>query len=209
MYMYRKGIALIVLVCMYSCLVGQVKNERAHYLAGYWGVSLPPAGNLMNRVSWVQPSAEYTWHALSWFATGGYLGYLSGREKEMTSDRYEGDPVSGYTDRKISSFLCGVPFYFSYPSAVCRFQPYLRLAAGLANTTYKITGDQINRSVVREWSGFAGVGIGCRYFFNPEHKWGLDVRCTRNWGGPSWKLMDVRNNDRFELSLGVLIKISR
>lgn len=209
MCVFRKMIVLVVLTCVYGCLMGQIKNERTHYLGGYWGVSIPSAGNFMNRASWMVPSAEYTWHAFSWFATGACVGYLSGQEKGTTSDHYEGDPVSGYTDRQLSSFLCGIPFYFSYPSGSHRFQPYVRLAGGMANTTYEITGDQINRSVVRKWSGFANVGIGCRYFFNPEHKWGLDLRCMQSWSGPSWELTDVRNNNRFELSLGILIKISR
>lgn len=200
-------IAGLILLCLCNCLTGQVKKGRSHELGVHWGVSLPASGNFMNKASWIVPSAEYTWHVLPWFAAGGYVEYMSGQENGMTSDSYEGDPVSGYTDRKMSSFMAAVPFYFSYPLG--RFEPYVRLSGGVVNTTCKITGDQINRSVMQKWAGVADLGIGCRYYWDEGCRWGVDLRCMRRWSNYSWELMDVRNDNRFEISLGVLVRLSR
>lgn len=209
MGVYKKIMVLAALSCLYGGLSGQVKTERPHYVGGYWGVSLPSSGNFMKGASWTAPAAEYTFQVVPWFAFGGYVGYVSGQEKGITSDRYEGDAVSGYTDRQMSSFRCGIPFYFSYSSGNRRFEPYIRLAGGAVNTDYKIAGDQINRSEVRKWSVFADAGVGCRYFLNKERRWGIDLRCTQKWNQASWELMDIGNDNRFELSLGILLKISR
>lgn len=203
-----KGIVILVLICVHGGLLGQRKSERSHYLGAYYGMSIPLSGNFMKHISPVMFSAEYTWHVLPWFTVGGYAGYSSGEEKGLTSDRYEGDLVNGYTERQVSLLRCGIPFYFSFPSEYNRLEPYIRVAGGVSNVTYKIKGDQINRSFVCQWSGVIDLGFGCRFFFNEEHQWGLDFCGTYRWNPSSWKLMNVQNNHCFELSLGILIKLS-
>lgn len=204
-----KIIILLLLTFTQSCLMGQRKKECSQYLGGYYGISIPLSGNFMIHTSWAVPSVEYTWHIGQWFAVGAYMGYFSSQEKGITSDQYEGDRVNGYTDRKISSFQLGIPLYFSFQPENNRFKPYMRLSGGESNIAYEITGDQINYSLRRKWSGFADLGFGCRFFFNDEQKWGLDICGTHKWSLSPWKLMDIPDNNRFEITLGILIKISR
>lgn len=204
--MCKKIMIGLVLVCLCHSVTGQVR-KRPYELGVHWGVSLPASGNFMNKASWIAPSLEYTWHALPWFAVGGEVKYLSGQEKGQTSDYYDGGPVNGYTDREIASFGASVPFYFSYPLDNDRFEPYVRLSGGIINTRYKITGDQINRSMIQKWAGTADLGIGCRYYWGEGRRWGMDLRCMHRWSHSSWDLMGIRNDNRFEVSWGLLLRL--
>lgn len=184
----------------------------AYYAAGHslalsWGVAVPVGGSFMTRSACVAPQLEWEWALPGSFSVGASAGVAYGRESGFTTDRVEGDIVSGPSTRSLA--LVPVSLYarwYPWRGKGMRLQPYLGAGGGLLYGSYSLTGDLINTSGSGSWSGqgFGELGLRCAL---GGGRTALDLRCAYRAGGVRWETVDKAGERRLEVRLGLSVKL--
>lgn len=171
-------------------------------------LSVPVGSNLMNKTGLLFPVLEGEWRLSPLFATGISVTYGSTSEHGFTRDRYAGSLIDGRSFREYSALTLLLQWrWYMWGKRDYRLQPYFLLAGGADLTRYKITGEQINSSRIRGWSGVLMSEFGGRYALGAARRFAVDLRCGYRYGGLSWKLMDIRRDNRVVITLGLVVNL--
>lgn len=201
-------ILFIVLLSCSKVLCAQDRTVPGVTLGLGGRLSVPVGSNLMNKTGLLFPVLEGEWRLSPLFATGISVTYGSTSEHGFTRDRYAGSLIDGRSFREYSALTLLLQWrWYMWGKRDYRLQPYFLLAGGADLTRYKITGEQINSSRIRGWSGVLMSEFGGRYALGAARRFAVDLRCGYRYGGLSWKLMDIRRDNRVVITLGLVVNL--
>lgn len=200
--------ALGMCLCVSFSLCGKAQAYRGgHSLALRWGVSVPLGDQFLSKTGYSGGDVEWDWRFSSCFSAGLGAGYRCSSEKGITEDRYEGDRVSGYSDRSYRTLPLTVHVrYLPFGKNGFKLQPYLNFSGGMQYGVFRITGEQINTSRTQVWGGLVLPGIGFRYAPREKGRVALDLRCSWKLASNGWGLLDVDSEQGIELMGGVVFR---
>lgn len=186
------------------------ERPSRHSLALHWGCSLPADRSFLSAPCFVTPSLEWDWRIVPAFSAGLGVGYMHASESGFTKDSYEGDPVSGYSERRLRMMPLTVHLrWMPLGDEKCRFTPYINLAGGGQYADFWIKGDQINASGIKKWGLLWTSALGCSYGFGPSRMVGLDVRCEWKEALHGWPLLDIKSDKSLNILLGVVVRLGK
>lgn len=114
----------------------QEANHR-HSLSLQWGVYIPTGKGFLNRATTISPVLEWEWRASNAVSIGAGIGYTRGAERNYTRDTYEGDLVTGPSDRSLTLMPLTAHFrWFPTTSPQHRLRPFI--GAGNRRTVRRI-----------------------------------------------------------------------
>ena len=129
----------------------QEANHR-HSLSLQWGVYIPTGKGFLNRATTISPVLEWEWRASNAVSIGAGIGYTRGAERNYTRDTYEGDLVTGPSDRSLTLMPLTAHFrWFPTTSPQHRLRPFIGAGIGVQYAVFRIEGELINKSEVQSW----------------------------------------------------------
>lgn len=204
-----KRVILLILAFTILCGIYQGRaQERVHSISLLWGMSVPAGDNFLNRTTFIAPQLEWELRFPGAWAVGISTGCIRGDERGRTSDRFEGDFISGFSSRRLT--LVPITGYGRwYPLAGCStdLQPYVSVGLGAEFVSYFIAGETVSTSKAQRWSYLATGEIGCRYALCKKGRVSLDLRGSYFSGGSSWKTVEKKGDCRFGIAMGVNFKL--
>lgn len=180
-----------------------VAQTPKHSASLAYGVSVPVGGGgFMENAGFANVSAEYACRLAPMFTAGVSVGYGYGRQKKNTDDRYDGDYVSGFSDRKLSILPAMAQLGFFPLEQQGRMQPYLIFGAGVQYAEFDIKGDQIDSRRTSDLAFLYAPQIGLRFLPSLSGKMYLDARFSLHCAGNKWDVMNVGSLRSVMISLG-------
>lgn len=168
------------------------QESRSHSLALHWGVWMPSGGSFLARAACIAPAAEWDWRISKTFSVGAGIGYTRGDESGVTSDFYDGDLVTGFTDRRLILLpLTAHLRWFPGASPQQKLQPFIGVAAGGQYAEFRITGDQINTSRGRSWGGVVMPEAGISFAPVSGGRLRFEAACAWQYASNRWPVMHV------------------
>ena len=180
------------------------EDSRRHSLALQWGVYIPSNGGFLNHAAIVSPSLEWEWSVSNAISIGAEVGYTHGAEQDYTRDVYEGDLVTGVSDRSLTL----VPFTANIRWTPVRLfrqrlRPFIGIGIGAQYAAFRISGELINDSKVRTWGTVVRpeAGLG----FSPRHngRFSVEARCSWQYAANKFPVMNVQSLSGIRVSVGV------
>ena len=112
--------------------------------------------------------------------------------KNLLSDFYDGDLVAGFTDRRLILLpLTAHLRWFPGASPQQKLQPFIGVAAGGQYADFRITGDQINTSRGRSWSGVVMPEAGISFAPVSGGRLRFEAACAWQYASNRWPVMHV------------------
>lgn len=198
---------LKLLLCA-GCLLGAhtvcAQEDGRQALSLQWGVYIPSQGGFLNRTTAISPALGWTWQLNDAFSVGAELGLTRGAECEDTRDLYEGDVITGFTDRTLTLIPVTANFrWFPGTNAQQLLRPFIGVAAGVQYAGFHITGDQVNTSSGRTWGAVVRPELGVRYTPRHNHRLCIEVGCSWQYASNQWQVLDVKSLQGVRISAGV------
>lgn len=210
-YLLRKSVGrpVVVLFMLFFSMAGKAQEWcESHSLAFRWGISVPARGQFVSESAYMNCELEWDWHWSARFSAGMEAGYRYSSEKGMTDDRYNGDAVSGYSERSYAAMPVTLHLrYLPLGAESFKFQPYLNLGGGAQYALFRITGEQINTSRSKNWGATLIPGIGCCY--TPGKHLGFDLRCSWRYASNRWSVMNVTADKGMEITAGLVLLLGK
>lgn len=181
------------------------QEENRHYsLALQWGVYIPSDGGFLNHAAAVSPSLEWDWRISNTFSVGAAAGYIRGSEQGFTQDRYEGDLVTGTSDRKLTLVpltvhLRWIPVTFLQQ----RLQPFVGAGIGAQYAGFRIGGDLINKSQVDSWGAVVRPEAGIGFSPRQNGRICIEVKCGWQYAANKFPVMHMQSLRGVQVSAGI------
>lgn len=206
----KRRICLILAFTMLCGIYRGRAQEAVHSISLLWGMSVPAGDNFLNRTAFVAPQLEWELRFPRAWAVGISAGFIRGDETGRTSDRFEGDFVSGFSSRRLTLVpLTGYGRWYPLAGRGSLLQPYASVGLGAEFVSYFITGETVSTSKAQRWSYLAAGEIGCRYTPRKEGRVSFDLRGSGLWGGSGWKTVEKKGDRRFGVALGINFKFKK
>lgn len=180
------------------------EDNRHHSLALQWGIYIPSKGGFLNHATAVAPSLEWDWRISNAFSVGASAGYIRGSEQGFTQDRYEGDLVTGASDRKLvlvplTVHLRWVPVMFLEH----RLRPFIGAATGVQYAIFRIKGDLINESKSKSWGAVVRPEAGISFYPRENGRICIEAKCGWQYASNEFPIMSVESLQGIQISTGV------
>lgn len=197
--------AILAACCMMpDAALGQPEKHSVSLL---YGVTTPAGDDgFIDQAGFVDLSVEYGIRLTPLLTAGVSAGYGYDRQKKDTDDRYDGDLVSGFSDRNLSVVPVMVWVRLFPWGQEARFQPYAMLGGGVQYARFDIEGDQIDARTVSNWAVAFSPQIGARFFPAAGKKLYLDGRISWRYAANEWPVMDIGSIQRAGFALGAGVK---
>lgn len=195
----------ICLILLAACCVrpDAVWAQGKQSVSLHYGITIPTGGGFIDGAGFADLTAEYGVGLSSTLGAGISAGYGYDRRRGHTTDRYDDDLVSGFSDRNLTVIPVQAWLRFFPWGQRMRWQPYLMFGAGVQYARFDIRGDQIDARTTSDWAVSVSPQLGSRFFPRAGKKLYLDGRIAWRHSENEWRVMDVNSIQRFCVSLGV------
>lgn len=152
--------------------------DSHHSLTLHWGVYIPSNGVFMNRVAAISPSLEWDWQVSNAFSIGTEAGYTYGSEQGYTRNIYEGDLVTGQTDRNLTlvSFTAHCHWFLgTMPHQ--RLRPFIGVGTGVQYAVFRIQSEMINKSTGHSIGGIVRPEAGVIFAPRRNGRVRIEIKC--------------------------------
>lgn len=180
------------------------EDDRRHSLALQWSVYIPSDGGFLNHATTVSPSLEWEWRISDAVCVGAGIGYTHGAEHNYTRDTYEGDLVTGSSDRQLTLIpLTAHLRWFPVAFLQHRLQPFIGAGIGAQHATFRIEGELINESKVRSWGVVVRPEAGVRFSPRYNGRICIEIRCAWQYASNRFPVMNVQSLQGIQIGAGV------
>lgn len=161
--------------------------QNRHSLEVTWGLSIPSGSHFSDETGFTAFSLRWEYRIIPQLAIGASAGFDRHGESGMTEDFFNGDLVTGYTDRTLVQIpLLAHARYYPIGGRNSVLQPYAGVGIGAQWARFEITGEMINTSQADSW-GFAVMPeIGTRIYPMRGGRLWLDARIAFRSAGNRW-----------------------
>lgn len=168
-----------------------------------WGVMVPADNGFVENTGWVNPSLEWNYRVLPALSAGISLGYGFNSVRGIADERFDGDLISGYREKKLSIVpVMALVNYFPMGNGGALFRPYLGIGAGVQYAKFQITGDNIITSTTANLAEVFSAQLGTRICPGKTDKFYLDTRFSWQYGGNSWPAAEIKSIRGLGFALG-------
>lgn len=177
---------------------------KRHSMEITWGPSIPSGSNFTERTGWSAFTLRWEYRIIPQLAMGLSAGFDRCGENGMTEDFFNGDLVTGYTERKVTLFPLAVHArYYPIAGRTHVMQPYIGIGAGAQWARFDITGETINTSRGENWAATAMPEVGTRIYPVRGGRLWFDVKVALRFAGNSWKPAQIESLGSILPSVGM------
>lgn len=200
-------IASIVLVVLCLCYTEVSAQEQRQSISVHWGVTVPSGDSFIGKAGAVNPSLEWSYRVLPVLSAGVSLGYGYATDKGVSDEHIDGDFVSGYREKSLSTMpLIAKLNFFPLGNKSILFSPYIGVGVGVQYAKFYMTGDALNSKDASNWAEIFSAEVGTRIEPKYGSKLYLDVRCIWQYGGNGWPLVEVKSIQQIGFALGAGVR---
>ena len=184
----------------------QEANHR-HSLSLQWGVYIPTGKGFLNRATTISPVLEWEWRASNAVSIGAGIGYTRGAERNYTRDTYEGDLVTGPSDRSLTLMPLTAHFrWFPTTSPQHRLRPFIGAGIGVQYAVFRIEGELINKSEVQSWGAVVRPEAGVSFCPQQNGRICIEIKCGWQYATNKFPIMSIESLQGVQISAGVRYK---
>ncbi|MBE5047015.1 hypothetical protein [Alistipes onderdonkii] len=178
--------------------------DHRHSLSLQWGIYIPTGKGFLNHATTVSPVLEWEWRVSNAVAVGTGIGYIRGTERNHTKDTYEGDLVTGLSDRSLTLMPFTAHFrWYPATSPQHRLRPFIGTGIGAQYAVFRIKGELINKTKVQSWGTIIRPEAGIS--FCPQHngRFCIEVKCGWQYATNKFPVMSVESLQGVQVNGGV------
>ena len=184
----------------------QEANHR-HSLSLQWGVYIPTGKGFLNRATTISPVLEWEWRASNAVSIGAGIGYTRGAERNYTRDTYEGDLVTGPSDRSLTLMPLTAHFrWFPTTSPQHRLRPFIGAGIGVQYAVFRIEGELINKSEVQSWGAVVRPEAGVSFCPQQNGRICIEIKCGWQYATNKLPIRSIESLQGVQISAGVRYK---
>lgn len=203
----KMGIGKNITACVVFlafCLMAPdaVRAQGKQSLSVHYGITFPTGGGFIGGAGFADLSVEYGIRLNRMLSAGLSAGYGYDRRQGLTTDRYNGDLVNGFSDRNLTVVPMHVWLRYFPWKQQSRWQPYIMLGAGVQYARFDIRGDQIDSRSKGTWGVSISPQLGTRFFPWAGNRIFFDGRVSWRYSANEWEVFNIDSIRRLCVSLG-------
>lgn len=182
----------------------QAQPYDRHSLEITWGPSIPSGSHFSDKTGLAALSLRWEYRIIPQLAVGASVDFDRHCESGMTEDFFNGDLVTGYTDRTLMQIpLLAHVRYYPIGGRSSVLQPYVGAGIGAQWVRFEITGEMINTSQADSWGLAVMPEIGTRVCPVREGRLWIDARIAFRSAGNHWNAARIDTLGCILPSIGV------